>query len=492
MDDRRRGPGRRANRSTTPAVECLDSRVLLSAVSARASANGVGQYISPGVIRPRTVGTPVVLDAVPSLNRYLIPLLGRDSLEQIKNQAAARNVPQSAQVAQRVVSQPFIRTMMGNYDTYQLLNSPAMQLLVGYTEISDLSADTTSVRYLLDASSLASVGANVTVQIPPSADAAGFLATVPGKNVRLRSDGYYSVDIPTDQIPQGAPTPESIVVLAGQLADTYAATGPILQQSLLTGQHRRGPNTPQIVRGLRLARYLSNPRLFPVGLQGQYLRLMRVAVERDAFQPTADQSQLIQDTLNEFVQEVSALQASGTFQPDVPPSTDPDPLSGPALSGSLVISAGAFRDLFNVAPGVDGLPLLGLNFPGRIDAGFVIAPNGDYGLLLTARGPLQSAPAGFTSDVIGGDVRVEVSDSQSLSELNGLRVEEGTTVGTVLSGAVTASKTTVNGANGTHSLRVLGASAGYGTGLSFGTGYSYTRVIPLGNLNALIPQYPRV
>jgi hypothetical protein len=475
MDDRRT-----SRRRFSPVVEGLDARLLMAA----RPVTGLGQYIEPGVVTPRTRGNPVVLDAVPSLNRYLTPLLGEEQITQIKDQAAARKAQQSAQIAQRVVSQPFIRTVLGNYDTYQLLNSQAMQLLVGYTQASSTSATPNTVRYILERENLAVGGDTTRVEVPASGGLNGFFAEVPTSGVRPREDGFYNVDIPVELIPANAPTPQTITLLSGELSTAYAATGPLLAQSLLTGQHRRGPNTPQVVRGLRMARYLANPRLFPNNLQGQYLRLMRVAVERNAFAPTAEQAAGIAAGLDAFIEEVALLQAQGEFTPEVPPATPPDPVAGPPLNGTLVVSAGAVRDLYNVAPGIDGLPLLGLNFPGRLDTGFVIAPNGDYGLILTARGPLQDAPAGYNSDLIGGDVRVEVSDAPNLAALGGLRLEEGTFVGTVLSGAISASRTPGGS-------RILGASAGYGTGLEFGTGYAYTKVIPLGNLNALIPQYPR-
>jgi hypothetical protein len=179
---------------------------------------------------------------------------------------------------------------------------------------------------------------------------------------------------------------------------------------------------------------------------------------------------------------LNTLVTTGAFNPPVPPATPPNPLAGARLGGTLQVTNGAIRDLINVAPGQSGLQLFGSNFPGRIDSGFVIAANGDYGLVLSARGPLQAAPAGFDTDVVGGDVRVTLSNASRLSDLDGLRVEEGTYVGSVVSGEVTTSRS--------GNLATLGASAGFGTGLAFGTGVSFTRVIPLGNLNALIPQFP--
>ena len=52
--------------------------------------------------------------------------------------------------------------------------------------------------------------------------------------------------------------------------------------------------------------------------------------------------------------------------------------------------------------------------------------------------------------------------------------------GVGLSGGLSAS----NFANG---VSTFAASAGYGSGLEFGTGVAYTQVIPLGNVYSLIP-----
>lgn len=485
MDDRRSKHRKAPRRRAELGLEILDGRMLLSS---QVAADSVGPYIAPAIVRPRIQSAPVVVDALPSLNRYLFPLLGQEAMEGIRNQAINRGVARNALMANRVLAQPFIKTFLGAQDTYLALNSTAVGQLAGFVQISSPSAQADTVRYTVEPVSIISVGSDASVvQIPPSGNLPGFLATVPTGNIRLREDGLFFVDVPRDQIPGDAPAPVTVTEPTGELSQAYSATGPLLSQALLTGQHRRGPNQAQVVRGLRLTRYLNNPRLFPVGLQHSYLRLLRVAAERQAFTPTPSQSAQIDEALTQFVDEVTALYEAGVFNPSVPPPTPDDLLPGPPLTGSLTITAGAERDLMKVAPQFAGLPLLGLNFPGRIDVGFVIAPNGDYGVSLTARGPLKDDPAGFISDIIAGDVRVEVSDAQTLTDLNGLRVEEGTLVGTVLSGEITASRTTL--ASG-RTLRVLGASVGYGAGLKYGTGVSYTQVIPLGNLNALIPQFP--
>ena len=73
---------------------------------------------------------------------------------------------------------------------------------------------------------------------------------------------------------------------------------------------------------------------------------------------------------------------------------------------------------------------------------------------------------------------------RSLTALNGQRTVEGLTQGTALESGVE----TATYANG---VKTFAASAGYGSGLEFGTGTAYTQVIPLGNVYALIPASPK-
>jgi hypothetical protein len=211
--------------------------------------------------------------------------------------------------------------------------------------------------------------------------------------------------------------------------------------------------------------------------------MFRLAVDRKLFTLSSGQQAEVTAGFNQFTMAVNGLNQAGTFQPAVPPA--PPTLANGPLGGTLQVSVGALRRLAHVASPLSGLQLPGIgNFPGRIDAGYVFARNGDYGLVLTARGPLLSAPANLSSaDLVGSDVNIEVSNAPNLAALNGKRTVEGVTLGSVLSGGLGAS----NNANG---VRTFSASAGYGTGLEFGTGVAYTQVIPLGNVFALIPQAP--
>ena len=143
------------------------------------------------------------------------------------------------------------------------------------------------------------------------------------------------------------------------------------------------------------------------------------------------------------------------------------------------------RRLLDVDPSVSGLdlPVLG-NFPGRLDVGYVFDRSGDYGIMLTLRGPLQNAnPVPTPVNVASGDVRVEVSNATNISALTGARVVEGVEVGSGVSSDLGTSKY----ANG---ISTFSASAGNGFGLEYGTGVGYSTVIPLGNVYALIPASP--
>ena len=88
-----------------------------------------------------------------------------------------------------------------------------------------------------------------------------------------------------------------------------------------------------------------------------------------------------------------------------------------------------------------------------------------------------------SANEIAGDIRIEVSNAQNISDLNGLSTVEGLNQGASLSGDVETSRLQ----NG---VSTFGASVGYGAGLEYGTGVEYTQVIPLGNAYALIPEYP--
>jgi hypothetical protein len=269
----------------------------------------------------------------------------------------------------------------------------------------------------------------------------------------------------------------------GEFSTVYSATGPIVSNALLTGSAHGGPNAPLRIPGLRLVSVLAHNHNFPNSHTSLLLYEMHVAVDRQVFALSAAQSTLVSQGITQFLNEVTTLDQTGAFNPSVPPPAVPLPKG--QLYGTLYVSLGAVRELAAVNPAISGLqlPTAG-NFEGRIDVGFVLDKHGNFGIALTARGPLFGAPPGVTSaNMIAGDVRVEVSNAPNISDLNGLSTVEGLNQGAAYSGGVETSRL----ANG---VSTLGASVGYGAGLEYGTGIEYTTVIPLGNAYALIPEYP--
>jgi hypothetical protein len=475
-----------------PSLEALGERALPAAT---ATAGALGPYIAPATIAPRVSQPSAEQNVHNAISNYLAAVLGEQQLRPIQQRVAAQETSTRAPITQRILSKPFVRALFANRDTYTLLNSNAMSQLIGVTVVSDSLETQSTVRYLLSGSSdLLSIGSETAlVQIPANGSVAGFIATVPTSSVRARSDGLYTVDVPRDQIPTNAPAPITINEVTGSLQTTYLQTGPILANALQTGRHTGTPNAPRTVPGLRLSSLLATNQAFPSGSsQHRLVRLMRVAVARKVFTPTAAQRERINATLADFLSEVDALKQSGTFTPPQPPVA-PTPIKGP-LKNTLAVTVAAIRDLDSVPVSISGLPLgqvvdsegvaRTINLRGRIDVGYVIDSNGNYGLIFTARGPLLEDPPGLQSaDTIGGDIRIEVSNATSLERLDGLRDEEGLTLGGALESTISTSN-----ANG---VSRWGVSVGYGSGFEFGTAVAYTRVVPLGNINALLPNYPK-
>jgi hypothetical protein len=272
--------------------------------------------------------------------------------------------------------------------------------------------------------------------------------------------------------------------LGGAAGDSYTATGPILASALSTATKQTGPNAPRDVPGLRLVQALARNHNFAGSEASSILLAFHIAVERQVLTLDSQQEALVTAGYAQFAANVQALNAAGAFTPSTPPAATSLP-KGP-LTGTIEVSLGAFRGLSSVYPSQSGLPLPGIgNFDGRIDEGFVIDRKGNFGIAITARGPLSGVPKGVaSSNVIGGDIRIEVSNDTSLAALDGLSQAEGLTQGGGRSGGLEADKTSSG-------VSTFAASVGYGSGLEFGTGMAYTEVIPLGNAFALIPAYPK-
>jgi hypothetical protein len=477
---------RYTSRRARPVVECLDPRQLLAT-----SGHTLGPFINPVQVNPRVTHPVVRQDTPAAINNYLAAILGETQLVPIQHKVHNKQTGTQVALAQRVLNQPFVASLFSNRDTYTLLNSPAVQQVIGVQVTSDQAATEETVRYLLpnDTYIVERGTDTATVRIPENQGIPGFEASVPLGNLRFPANGTVTVDVPRSQIPANAPAPLVINTVTGQLKGTYQGTGPILQSALLTGVHTITPNAPRTVPGLRLSKQLGSNRAFPVGVPaGRLQRLMRVAVQRGVFTANAENQGRINAALVDFLQNVNGLQQTGYFSPDAPPVA-PAPVTGP-LTGTLIVTSAAFRDLNSTSPGTAGLPLALLNsgetinLRGRIDVGFVISRNGDYGLILIAHGRPMADPKAFASqDTIGGDIQIAVSNTTSLSALNGKRVEESLNIGAALSSSLHNSNQ-----NG---VAIWGATVGYGSGFQYGTSNTFTQVIPLGNINALIPQHPR-
>ncbi len=290
-------------------------------------------------------------------------------------------------------------------------------------------------------------------------------------NVLGRQDTYTLLD-------------QAIAATDDQFSGVYSSIGPIVANALLTGSSHSGPNAPRKIPGLGLVNALSHNRYFPGARISAFFYEMHIAVERQVFSLSAAQQDSVSQGVTDFLNEVAALDQAGTFNPAVPPPAVPLPQG--RLSGTLYVSLGAVQTLESVDPAVSGLPLPTVgNFEGRIDIGFVLDRAGNFGIALTARGPLTGAPPGVTSaNEIDGDIRIEVSNAPNISDLNGVSTLEGLNQGASLSGDAETSRL----ANG---VATFGASVGYGAGLEYGTGVEYTQVIPLGNAYALIPEFPK-
>ncbi len=276
---------------------------------------------------------------------------------------------------------------------------------------------------------------------------------------------------------------QAIAATDGELSGVYSATGPILSNALLTGSYHAGPNAPAAIPGLGLVTALAHNHNFPNVQTSSFFYALHIAVERQVLKLSSTQATLVSQGLTEFLNEVNSLNEAGTFNPAVPPAAVPLPKG--RLHSTLYVSLGAVRDLASVAPSLSGLQLHVVgNFEGRIDIGFVLDRAGNFGIAFTARGPLTGAPPGVTSiNEIAGDIQIEVSNAQNISDLNGVSTVEGLNQGASLSGGIETSRLQ----NG---VSTFGASVGYGAGLEYGTGVEYTQVIPLGNEYALIPEYP--
>lgn len=484
MAGRERTRARQPERRVYLEFDRLENLQLLSAGSG--VHHSLGAFIAPSLIRARVSQPLQIVDPHVAINNYMADILGSE-IQPIQQVVENQNTSQHSTLVDRVLGDPFVHATLSDQDTYTLLNSPGMSSLIGFSQTQSGQSSTSSlVTYVLPESSIVfplQGGPNALVEVPSSGGLPGFIVSVPITNIRPLPSGLFAVQIPQSSIPPNAPPPTTTTQLTGSFAAVFAQTGPLIVSALQTGLPLHAPNAPSTVPGLRLARVLAHDPNLPLGSTHLFLRMFRIAVSRGVFNLGSTQLAEVQAALQQFNTDASTLNQEGTFTPAVPPAAPPLPKG--QLGGTLEVSTGALTDLVKVAAGQNGLqlPQIG-NFPGRIDVGFVIARNGDYGLALTLRGPLSPSPSFPPNDKVGSTIQIEASNAPNLMALDGLRTVEGLSIGTALMGTVTNSLVTDSG------VSTFAASAGYGAGMEYGTGMAYTQVVPLGNLNALIPQAP--
>jgi hypothetical protein len=496
-----------ASRRLNLLVEVLERREVMSASGVSKS---LGSYVVPSTNGPKITSPAAVVNPHTSIDTLLSTILG-PGVSQVQDSSIG-NVPQAV-LKQTVLNQPSVHSILSDGDVYTLFNSTALTSLLGSEQVSGVtstnaatttttttsstSTSTTTTADPLVAFSFPSEatiqsidnGGNgeAVVEILPSGGSPGFYATVPEANVRIATEGppeTGSVLIPESSIPAGFPTPSASSISIGTFAATYSATGPILLQIFNAEVQQVSPNAPDSVPGLRLAPYLLHHNPFPTqSAQESLTKVLRLAVQRNVFTLDSSQSSAVTTGLAAFAGEVQAMTSSGSFTPSVP--LKPSSLPSGKLAGTLEVSVGDVRRLLDVSPDISGLNLPGLgNFEGRLDVGYVVDRSGNYGIMLSLRGPLENAnPKPTPVDVASGDVNVQVSNARNISALTGQTLIEGVQVGAGTSSSLESSSY----GNG---ITTFSASAGNGFGLEYGTGIGYSLVIPLGNVYALIPSDP--
>ena len=268
------------------------------------------------------------------------------------------------------------------------------------------------------------------------------------------------------------------LIFGDPLANSYPTTGTVLEDALRASQPSKAPSVSNDVPGLRLFNAAVTNKNLTHDHTHLFLRYLRIAADRRLFDLVGPQAEQVEDRFQQFLNTVQTLQRQGSFDvPNAPPVTLVD---GP-LNGTLSVTTSVYRELLATDPVTGETRVVGFdfpkgtNFPGRIDVGWVFDRRGNYGIILTARGPLFNAIPGLNeANRVGGEVQVGVSNAAQISGLEGLKNIEALTMGSVVSGSMTASNSS--------GVATFSAGAGYGAGLDFGVGANYTEVIPLGNV----------
>jgi hypothetical protein len=444
----------------------------------------VAPQLAPEKRHVRALRPALHVDPHNAINRALQGLLG-PGLDRIARQVQFFHPTSKDALSSRVLGQPFVHSVLSNNDTWTLLGGRSLN---GVLTAQQLSADSSAgiVTLTLPQSDLTALGDPSVIFVKPGDPAPGppgtvfpfgFIVEVPAVAILFNPEtsefpkGSITVEVPLSQIPTAAQITSSDN--QNNLSAIYGSTGPTLEALFQSGDVQSSPTAVPTVPGLRLVDALRQNHNFPDPTTVRFFRLMRIAADKKALNPNnlnATQAAAFADGLNAFLGVVNNWTTDSTAQLDrllvsqTPGELVPTLIRGP-LKSTLAVTAGVVQTM-------------SLALPERIDVGYVFASNGDYGLLLSARGQLStSVPSTVPNQVTAGDIQTEVSNAPSLGALGGWRIVEGLTEGSVLSGALAATNS--------NNVATFAASAGYGAGLEYGLAMRYTQLIPLGNVFTL-------
>jgi hypothetical protein len=476
MATQRPGHGPRRARRLAPHVELLDLRELLSAGGLGPH---LGHYVAPAQFprSPLTFGLrpTAVVDAHAAINRELLSVLG-PGMDRIVRGAQLGDSSASSVLSGKVLAQPFVHALLSDNDTYTLLGAPWLSKVFAPQDLQGTDQNQTVTLTLPRAGHQIGLGDPTIIQVNPgdpapgppgSTFAFGFVITVPATSVVFTTTQII-VQVPLSQIPTMAQSLSN--VNPNNLPSVYGSTGPLLTELFRSGLSQMAPTALPTVPGLRLVNTLDSYHNLPDPNRSRVFYQMRIAANKQLLALNGTQTNLVNKGLSDFLAVVDNWKASSTPQLNQLIATHPGgqlvptPVRGP-LNGTVAVSLGVVQQ-----PNV-----VQLDSPERVDVGFIFARNGDYGLKLTARGPLSTTlPTAPPNKIAAGDIQTEVSNATNILQLQGWRIVEGVTEGAVLSGGVAAT-------NQDH-VATFATSAGYGAGLEFGLGVQYTRIIPLGNV----------
>lgn len=477
MASQKPGRGARSGRRAAFDLEHLDARTLLSA----GFGPHLGHFIEPApshaALRLPLVLPALHVDAHRAINREILAVFG-PGLDRIERNVELNNNSAQAALAQLVLAQPTVHSVMSNNDTFTLLGQPWLNDIFS-TQLLGTDQNTTVNLTLPKKDHILALGDPTIFQVLPGDPAPnggtfnlGFVVTVPAIDVVFNPDGTFTATVPLSQIPVAAQQSTTNTQNVNNLVEIYSSTGPQLQALFQSNIAKGAPTGLPTVPGLRLAgALLQNGNFSNAGLN-RYFRMMRFAVLKQLLQPNDAQRQGFNTSVNDFLGVVDnwTAQSAAQFNAIIaaqPPGNPVPPLVVGPLNNTLAVSLGVIQQPNSIQA----------DAPERIDVGFIFAKNGDYGIILTARGSLSTTvpnPPPAPAPIVAGDIQTAVSNAANLTALNGWREVEGLAEGNVLS--ATISETSTGGP------ATFAASAGYGGGFDFGLGVQFTKVIPLGNV----------